>query len=137
MQLEGKIVVVTGAASGIGKALARRFKAEGAAEVVAVDLNKAGAKATAEQVDGHALLADVSREADVARVIETTETEIGPIDLFCSNAGIGLGMSLASPNSEWQKSWDVNVMSHVYAARHLVARMIARGGGRKKDCEFY
>jgi NAD(P)-dependent dehydrogenase (short-subunit alcohol dehydrogenase family) len=129
MELEGKIVVVTGAASGIGKALARRFKAEGAAEVVAVDLNEAGAKATAEQIAGHALRADVSREDDVARVIETTEADIGPIDLFCSNAGVGLGMSLDSPNSEWQKSWDVNVMSHVYAARHLVSRMIARGGG--------
>ncbi len=129
MELEGKIIVVTGAASGIGKALARRFKAQGAAEVLAVDLNEAGAKVTAELVGGRALVADVSREADVARVIETTEADVGPIDLFCSNAGVGIGMSLAAPNSEWQKSWDVNVMSHVYAARHLVPRMVARGGG--------
>ena len=64
-----------------------------------------------------------------ARVIEQTEERIGPIDLFCSNAGIGVGMDLQSPNSEWQRSWDVNVMSHVYAARHLVPRMVARGGG--------
>jgi NAD(P)-dependent dehydrogenase (short-subunit alcohol dehydrogenase family) len=129
MQLEGKTIVVTGAASGIGKALAFRFEAEGAGEIVVVDLDEAGAQATADGIGGHALVADVSREADVARVIETTEADIGPIDLFCSNAGIALGMSLASPNSEWQRSWDVNVMSHVYAARHLVPRMIARGGG--------
>ncbi len=129
MELRDKIVVITGAASGIGRALAVRFQAEGAKQIVAVDLNLAGAQETAGRVGGRALRADVAKEEDVLRVIETTEDEVGPIDLFCSNAGIGAGAELASGNDEWQHSWDVNVMSHVYAARHLVPRMIERGGG--------
>jgi NAD(P)-dependent dehydrogenase (short-subunit alcohol dehydrogenase family) len=75
------------------------------------------------------MTANVAVEADVQRAIERTESEIGPIDLFCSNAGIGLGECLNSANHEWQISWDVNVMAHVYASRHLVPRMVARGGG--------
>ena len=129
MELEGKVVVVTGAASGIGRALAVRFHAEGAQQVVAVDIAEEGAQATAQSIGGIAMTADVSREEDVIRVIERTEKEEGPIGLFCSNAGIGAGPELASDNLEWQRSWDVNVMAHVYAARHLVPRMVERGGG--------
>lgn len=129
MEIKDKIIVVTGAASGIGRALATRFKAEGAKQIVTVDLNIEGAEETARSIDGVAMKADVSCEEDIVNVIETTEANVGPIDLFCSNAGIGMGMDLASPNAEWQMSWDVNVMSHVYAARHLVPRMVARGGG--------
>ncbi len=129
MEIKDKIIVITGAASGIGKALANRFKAEGAQQIVAVDLNEAGANTTAEELDCVAMAADVSREADIVRVIERTEADVGPIDLFCSNAGVGLGTDLQSPNAEWQTSWDVNVMAHLYAARHLVPRMVARGGG--------
>ena len=129
MELRDRIVVVTGAASGIGRALALRFAAEGARHVVAADLDGEGAKATAEACGGTAMTCNVANEADVVRVIEDTEREIGPIDLFCSNAGIGAGPSLDSPDEEWQRSWDVNVMAHVYAARHLVPRMAERGGG--------
>lgn len=129
MEIKDKNIVVTGAASGIGKALAQRFAAEGARSVVSVDLNEEGAEATAAEVGGIALTANVSVEADIAKVIESTEAQVGAIDLFCSNAGVGLGMALDSPDEEWQASWDVNVMSHVYAARHLVPRMIERGGG--------
>ncbi len=129
MDIKDKIIVVTGAASGIGKALANRFATEGARSVVSVDLNESGAQATAAEVGGIALTANVAVEAEVANVIDTTEARVGAIDLFCSNAGIGMGMDLTSPNEEWQMSWDVNVMSHVYAARHLVPRMIERGGG--------
>ena len=129
MKIRDKIIVVTGAASGIGKALCERFKAEGARAIVAVDLNEAGARETAQALGAIAMVADVSSEADVQRVIERTESEIGPIDLFCSNAGIGAGSDLGAPNGEWQRSWEVNVMSHVYAARHLVERMVERGGG--------
>jgi NAD(P)-dependent dehydrogenase (short-subunit alcohol dehydrogenase family) len=129
MEIRDKVVVVTGAASGIGQALARRFQAEGARRIVAVDLDEAGAQVTADELGGVAMRADVGVEADLATVIERTEAEVGPIDLFCSNAGLALGADLVAPNHEWQRSWDVNVMSHVYAARHLVPRMIARGGG--------
>ena len=129
MDIKDKIIVVTGAASGIGKALVKRFTAEGAAHIVSVDLNIEGAQATAAEFGGTAMMANVSVEDDIKRVIDTTETDIGPIDLFCSNAGISMASTLDAPNEEWQTIWDVNVMSHVYAARHLVPRMVARGGG--------
>ena len=129
MELNDKIIVITGAGSGIGRALAIRFKAEGAKQIVAVDINGENAQATADMIGGVAMTADVSNEDDIVRVIEATETEIGPIDLFCSNAGVGMGPDLNSPNSQWQMSWDINLMSHLYAARHLVPRMVARGGG--------
>ena len=129
MELKDKIIVVTGGASGIGRAMAIRFKAEGAKQVVAVDINIDGAEATAELIGGVAMSADVSKEEDIQRVIEATEDTIGPIDLFCSNAGVGMAESINSANKEWQMSWDINVMSHVYASRHLLPRMISRGGG--------
>ncbi len=129
MNLNDKICVVTGAGSGIGKALVLRFKEAGARRVVSVDLNAESAMETAGLVQDVSMAADVSVESDILDVIETTEADIGPIDLFCSNAGVGMGRDLSSPNNEWQISWDVNVMSHVYAARHLVPRMVDRGGG--------
>lgn len=129
MQVKDKIIVVTGAASGIGRELVKRFYEEGAKEVVSVDLNLDGAEETAKMYGGRALSANVGQEEDVKAVIDTVESEVGPIDLFCSNAGIGTGNGIASPNDEWQRSWDVNVMSHVYAARHLIPLMVARGGG--------
>lgn len=129
MDLNNKIAVITGGGSGIGKALAARFMSEGARQVVVVDINADNAAAVAAELGCVSMTADVSVEADIARVIEDTEANIGPIDLFCSNAGVGLGESPASPNSEWQASWDINVMPHVYAARHLVPRMVQRGGG--------
>lgn len=129
MELAGKIVVVTGAASGIGKAMVERFHREGAAKVVAADLDEAGAAAVAESVDGWSLKVDVSREADLVALIDQTEERFGPIDLFCSNAGIGLGRGLDEPDEVWEKIWRVNTLSHVYAARNLIPRMKARGGG--------
>lgn len=129
MQLKDKIVVVTGAGSGIGKALVEKFIAEGAKAVVGVDINADTAARTASELGCVAMSADVAKEQDVIRVIDETERDIGPIDLFCSNAGVAVGESEQSANEEWQFTWDVNVMSHVYAARHLVPRMIARGGG--------
>ena len=129
MELKDKIVVITGAAGGIGKAMAARFAQEGTREIVVVDINEPGVHASAKELGCIAMTADVSKEADIVRVIEDTERQVGPIDLFCSNAGIGAGADIQSPDEEWQLSWDVNLMPHVYAARHLVPRMIARGGG--------
>jgi NAD(P)-dependent dehydrogenase (short-subunit alcohol dehydrogenase family) len=130
MKIAGKIVVVTGAASGIGRALAQRFaKQEGAKLVVCSDLNGEGAAKVASAIGGVAFTTNVGKEEDIKRLIDTVEKEHGPIELFCSNAGIGFGGGAEVPNERWQLIWDVNVMAHVWAARHLVPRMIARGGG--------
>lgn len=129
MQVKDKVVVVTGAGSGIGKALVAKFVTLGPKAVVGVDIDKATAEQTAAELGCVAMTADVAREEDVIRVIEDTERDVGPIDLFCSNAGVAAGADEQAPNEEWQFSWNVNVMSHVYAARHLVPRMVQRGGG--------
>ncbi len=129
MQLKDKIIVVTGAASGIGRAMAQRFHREGARLVVCSDLNGAGAKSVAEEVSGVGFETNVAKESDIQALIETVEADHGPIDLFCSNAGIGVRGGAEASNADWQKIWDINVMAHVWAARHLVPRMIARGGG--------
>ena len=129
MDLKDRIIVVTGAASGIGRALAQRFHAEGAKLVVCADRDEAGAKTTAAGIGGVAFKVDVSHEAEIAALIETVEADHGPIDLFCSNAGIGVGGGAETPDKDWQRIWDINVMAHVWAARHLVPRMAARGGG--------
>jgi NAD(P)-dependent dehydrogenase (short-subunit alcohol dehydrogenase family) len=88
-----------------------------------------GAKAVAEEIGGVAFTVDVSREAEIAGLIETVEAKHGPIDLFCSNAGIGVRGGAEAADADWQRIWEINVMAHVWAARHLVPRMIARGGG--------
>lgn len=129
MDLSNRIVVVTGAASGIGRALARRFARAGARTVVCADLNESGAQAVARDIGGHAFCVDVAKESQIIDLIEHVETAIGPIDLFCSNAGILTLGGVEVPDAQWQRIWDINVMSHVRAARHLVPRMIERGGG--------
>jgi NAD(P)-dependent dehydrogenase (short-subunit alcohol dehydrogenase family) len=129
MKVNDRVVVVTGGASGIGRALARRFAADGAKHVVVADLDGDGAAAVAAEFGGSSRRVDVGKEGDIVALIDDTEREHGPIDLFCSNAGIGIGRGIDAPDSAWQKIWEVNVMSHVYAARTLIPRMIKRGGG--------
>ncbi|HMG43197.1 MAG TPA: SDR family oxidoreductase [Acidimicrobiales bacterium] len=131
MELADRICVVTGGASGIGRALSLRFAAEGARAVVVVDRDADGARATAEAIGdrGVADTADVTVEADIAAVVERTEAELGPIDLFASNAGILSGQGIEAGDEVWGRVWSVNLMAHVYASRALVPRMLARGGG--------
>ncbi len=129
MDIANRIIVVTGAASGIGRALARRFAAGGAKLVVCSDLNGEGAATVAAEIGGIAFTTDVSKEADIVHMIETVERDHGPIDIFCSNAGIGIGGGAEASDKGWQAIWDINVMAHVWAARALVPRMAARGGG--------
>src|ERR1700754_4641523 len=135
MQVAGKIVVVTGGANGIGRALCEAFHRAGAAKVVVADLDLENARAVAATVDGAAFRCDVAQEKEIAHVIEETERQFGPIELFCSNAGIGGGFDPMSENAGgandelWSRSWAIHVMAHVYAARHLVPRMKTRGGG--------
>jgi len=134
MEITDKVIVVTGAASGIGRGLARRFAAEGAAAVVAVDYDGDGATAVADELSARGvaslgLQADVSIEADLVTAIDRTEDTFGPIDLFCSNAGILIIGGEQVPDDDWRRIFDVNVMAHIYAARHLIPRMTERGGG--------
>ncbi|MCR9126464.1 MAG: SDR family oxidoreductase [Rhodobacteraceae bacterium] len=129
MELKDKIIVVTGAASGIGRAMAVRFHREGPKAIICVDLNRAGAQETADMVDGVAFEVNVGRPSEVTGMIDTVEAEVGPIDLFCSNAGISVAGGVEVADEDWQRIWDINVMSHVWAARHLVPLMTERGGG--------
>ena len=129
MHLIGKVIVVTGGGNGIGRALCRRFSAEGAKAVVVADLNAVAAKQVADEVGGTAVTADVSHEADVARLAQQTIAEHGAIDLFCSNAGIAVNGDEHTPDAEWARCWHVNVMAHVYAARAVIPHMLERGGG--------
>jgi len=134
MELSGKVVVVTGAGSGIGRALARRFAAEGAAGIVCADLNADGIADTVSQIEaggGHAVAqtADVAVEADVRHLVEVAEAHYGPIDLFCSNAGIAGGGGPDVPDEAWQRIWEINVMGHVNAARAVLPSMLERGHG--------
>lgn len=133
MQLEGKVAVVTGGASGIGEALCRRFAAEGAAGVAVADVDVEGCRAVADRLQGTTRLVavptDVADERQVVTLVDRVEEELGPIDLFCSNAGIAVGGGVEAANESWERIWSVNVMAHVYAARAVAPRMAGRGGG--------
>jgi NAD(P)-dependent dehydrogenase (short-subunit alcohol dehydrogenase family) len=129
MQVAGKNVVVTGGANGIGRALSRRFAREGAGSVVVADLNGAQARQVADEIGGFAFEVDVSREGDVQRLVEETLQRCGTIDLFCSNAGVGVDGAVEAPEAHWDQSWRVNVMAHVYAARAALPSMLERGQG--------
>jgi NAD(P)-dependent dehydrogenase (short-subunit alcohol dehydrogenase family) len=130
MELADRHIVVTGAGSGIGRGLARRFAAEGARAVVVADLDLAGAESVAEEIGGLAVHTDVSRGSDIQALVSRAREANGPIDLFCSNAGVaGPAGGPEAPDEDWQQIWDINVMAHVRAARALLPEMIARGDG--------
>ncbi len=134
MQVQGKVVLVTGGASGIGTALCRAFADEGAHGVVVADLNEKGAKSVADRIGGLGLKCDVSVEADLRHAVEIATKHYGPVDLMCSNAGIAFGdepegTAASLPNDRWQRMWEVNLMAHVYAARAVLPSMLERGQG--------
>jgi NAD(P)-dependent dehydrogenase (short-subunit alcohol dehydrogenase family) len=129
VELADKHVVVTGAGSGIGRALARRFAADGARVVVA-DLHADSTAAIATEIGALAVPTDVGHEAEIRALIDRARDEYGPIDLFFSNAGIpGPGGGPEADDSQWLQTWEINVMSHVWAARALLPEMVARGEG--------
>src|SRR3974377_438775 len=126
MQVAGKVVVVTGGANGIGRALCEAFHRAGAARGVVVDVDGPAARAGAASINGCAFKCDVAKEKDVLHIIEETERQFGPIALFCSNAGVGGGFDPLSVNAggesdePFARNWAIHVMAHVYAARHMI-----------------
>src|SRR5262245_44743583 len=131
MELADKIVTITGAASGIGRAMALRFAREGVAGVVVADIDGPAVEAVASELDAPALgvRCDVGDPDEVRALIDRTESTFGPIDLFCANAGIGGGAGLETTEEEWDAAFDVNVRAHVTAARLLVPGWVERGEG--------
>ena len=129
MKLKDKVAVVTGGANGIGRALCERFAAEGARGVAVADLDIERAESLAKEIGGIAVATNVAVESDIVSLVELVIGEYGAIDLFCSNAGIGTPGGADEPNAVWQRIWEVNVMAHIYAARHVLPGMLARGEG--------
>jgi NAD(P)-dependent dehydrogenase (short-subunit alcohol dehydrogenase family) len=134
MSIAGKVVFVTGAGRGIGRAVCREAVRRGAAGVVVVDLDGALAEATAAELGGLGLPCDVADEASVQRAVAAAESRYGRIDVLVSNAGFGakaldLDDALSTPNATWARMWDVHVMAHVYACRAVMPGMLQRGAG--------
>ena len=129
MDLNNRVAVVTGAASGIGACCARAFAAQGA-KVVAADLNGEGASEVAKEIGGLAIACDVGNEQDINNLVEQTGKELGPVDIFFSNAAVATGGSpLDTPIEVWQQQWEINVMAHVYAVRAVLPGMLERKDG--------
>lgn len=131
MELQDKVVVVTGGAKGIGYALAEAFLANGAASVTVADLEQGAVDQAVETLEDRARgrATDVSDRAQVEALVADTESEVGPIDLFVSNAGIGLSTGLETDDDAWDRIWQINVMAHVHAARAVLPSMLERGDG--------
>ena len=129
MEVRDKVVVVTGAANGIGRALAKRFSEEGAGKIIIADLDEQGLKRVETETGAESFKTNVASEADIKQLINSCERKYGGIDLLCNNAGIGVNGGPEVPNEEWQKIWEINVMAHVYAARAAIPGMLRRGSG--------
>jgi NAD(P)-dependent dehydrogenase (short-subunit alcohol dehydrogenase family) len=133
MDFNGKIAIVTGGAGGIGAAAAREFHKRGA-KVACCDLNGEAADAVAKDCGGFGKRVNVADEGEMAVFIQDVEREMGPVDIFYANAGVGYtdgpnGGAASAPNSNWEKAWQINVMHGVYAARHVLPGMTRRGSG--------
>jgi NAD(P)-dependent dehydrogenase (short-subunit alcohol dehydrogenase family) len=131
MEAAGRVIVVTGGAKGIGRALVTRFATAGAEAVIVADVDVDGASAVAREIGttATAIRCDVSRESDVKQLVDRVEADHGRIDLFCSNAGIAVGGGPEALNEDWQRIWEVNLMSHVFVARHVLPGMLTRREG--------
>jgi NAD(P)-dependent dehydrogenase (short-subunit alcohol dehydrogenase family) len=129
MDVKDRVAIVTGGGGGIGSAVARRWMAGGARAVVVVDRNGDAARAVGTEIGCLGVELDVTNEAQVAALVERVEGEIGPVDIFFSNAGAGAGGGVEASNEAWQAQWELHVMAHVYAARAVLPSMVARGDG--------
>src|SRR5215467_1130544 len=129
MQMHGKVVIVTGGANGIGRALCLRFAKEHALAVVVADIDSQGVTRVADEIGGVPARCDVSLESDVQALVAMATERFGRADVFCSNAGIGAAGGPEAPDREWERSWNINVMAHIYAARAVLPQMLARKEG--------
>ena len=129
MKLNDKIAIVTGAGSGIGRAMAKRFIQEGARQVIIADLHADSLTSLAAEIGARAIKTDVANEQEVIHLIRTVEQDYGQIDLLCNNAGIGVGGGPETSNEDWQRIWEINVMAHIYATRAALPDMLNRGEG--------
>lgn len=129
LPLAGAAVVVTGAGSGIGAALASRFAADGA-RVLVNDLDAESARTVAGRIGAEALPGDMADPAGVAELVRVARDRFGRIDLFCANAGVLGSGGVAASDETWERAWRINTMSHVYAARELLPGWLAAGRGR-------
>ena len=129
MEASGRVVVVTGGASGIGAAMCHAFAQAGARAVVVADVNEDAARDVAAQVGGNAVATDVTREADVVALVRRAVELHGRVDIYCSNAGVAVAGGPEAADADWQLSWNVHVMAHVYAARTILPAMLERGEG--------
>jgi NAD(P)-dependent dehydrogenase (short-subunit alcohol dehydrogenase family) len=134
MEIGGRVVVVTGGANGIGRAMCERFHQEGARKVIVADLEEANARSVADALDGDAFGVNVRDEGQMQAMVAEVESRYGVIDIFCSNAGIIATdgepwWATSAPNETWQAMWEIHVMSHVYAARACLPGMLERAEG--------
>ena len=129
MNVDDQVIAITGGAHGIGRALAERFASRGAKVIAIIDLDHQAAQEVAERIGGVAYQVDVSDEVAFVGALTDFSTQFGPIDLMCSNAGVGVVGGPEALNQDWARAWEVNVMAHVYAARAVLPSMIERGGG--------
>ena len=129
MRIADRVAVVTGAASGIGRALARRFVAEGAKAVIAADIHEKPLRDLAAECGAIPMVCDVTREADIKALVADAESRHGPVEIFCSNAGICELGGENVPDADWQRNWDLHVMAHIHAARAVAEKMAERGEG--------
>src|SRR6202161_4398705 len=129
MRIQGKIVVVTGGANGIGRARCRRCAAEGAKAAGGADIQQEAGRTVAAEIGGWTFIADVASESDLQMLVDQVLKKYGQIDLFFSNAGIGVEGDCCTRDRDWLRSWEVNVMGHVYASRAVLPGMLARRDG--------
>ena len=129
MKLKDKVAVITGGASGIGKALAVRFLEEGAKGVVIADRQDELVHTVGTEIGATALACDVTNEADIQQLVTVAEAQFGPIDVFVSNAGVAEEGTEHADDDAWYRNWDIHVMSHIYAARAVASQMAERGSG--------